>query len=161
MSNLVTHNTSMLISRIQRRVAELQPGSPNLLDAFTRIGLYVSSLAKINVRKQNLIDTGRLINSIRYEFFKEGKTEGVQVGSFNVPYAAVHEFGYKGIQQIREFTRVQSTAFGRPIEPRNVKVSAHSRRVNIRERAYLRPALATSNTFILDTLRTALNFTGS
>jgi phage gpG-like protein len=142
----VTHNTNDLIARIQETTKNLAPSSPRLNEALTRIGLYVTSVAKMNARKKGLIDTGRLINSIRYEFFKEGNTEGIQVGSFNVPYARVHEFGFRGVMNIPAHERL------------GYAVRAHTRRVNYRERAYIRPALATSRTFIIDTLRAALLF---
>lgn len=142
----VTHNTGELIVRIQAQTAALAPGSPVLKEAFTRIGLYVSAVAKINVRRRGLIDTGRLINSVRHEFFKDGDVEGIKVGSFNVPYAAVHEFGYRGYVNVKAHSRL-----GRP-------VVGHTRQVNIPPRPYLRPAISTSRTFIIDTLRAALQF---
>lgn len=154
----ITHNTSQVIARIQQQTAALAPSSPQLHEALTRIALYVTSVAKLNVRGQNLIDTGRLLNSIRHEFFKEGAVEGVRIGSFNVPYAAVHEFGYRGIQQVPGHARTITQAFGRPIDPRRIDVGAHSRRMNIRARPYLRPAIKTTRTFVLDTLRAALIF---
>lgn len=161
MADLVTHNTGELITRIQYQTSKLAPGSPHLSEALTRIGMYVSALAKINIRRQGLIDTGRLINSMRYEFFKEGNVEGIQLGSFNVPYAAVHEFGYKGVQRVPSFTRTQTQAFGRPIDPKVVTVRDYNRNVSIRARPYLRPAVSTARTFIIDTLRQALLFAKS
>jgi phage gpG-like protein len=154
----VTHNVGELIERIQAQTAALAPGSPQLREAYTRIGLYVTALTKLNVRRQGLIDTGRLINSIRYEFFKEGPIEGVQIGSFNVPYAAVHEFGYRGLQRIPAHPRTITQAFGRPINPTTVTVRDHSRQVNIRMRPFLRPAITTSRLFIIDTLRAATQY---
>jgi phage gpG-like protein len=147
---LISHNIDMLIARIQNQTAALAAGSPKLTEALTRIGLYVSAVAKLNIRRMGLIDTGRLLNSIRYEFFQSGESQGVQVGSFNVPYAAVHEFGYRGTVQIPAHTR--NTRFGA------VSVRAHSRRMNVRQRPYLRPAVTTSRTFIIDTLRAALTY---
>ena len=158
MTDLITHNTGDLIKRIQTQTSKMAPGSPHLKEALTRIGLYVSALAKINVRRHGLIDTGRLINSLRYEFFKKGSIEGVQIGSFNVPYAAVHEFGYRGTQRVPSFSRTQTQAFGRPMDPKTVVVQEHSRQMNIRKRAFLRPAVTTSRTFIIDTLRQGILF---
>lgn len=155
----VTHNVDAMIAKIQARVQALRPNGPKMKEALTRIGLYVSSVAKVNVRKQNLIDTGRLINSIRYEFFKDGKDQGVQVGSFNVPYAATHEFGFRGVQRVPTYTRRMTKVFGRKLDsPINVSVGAHTRKMNIKARPYMRPALKSSQTFIVDTLREALLF---
>lgn len=154
----ITHNTDQLIERVSAKVAELAPDSPKLKEALTRIGLYVTGVAKLNVRGQNLIDTGRLINSIRYEFFREGTLSGIRVGSFNVPYAAVHEFGYRGTVQVPAHTRRMTQAFGRPIDPRSVEVSAHSMQMNLRPRPYMRPAIKSTSAFIIDTLRAAISF---
>jgi phage gpG-like protein len=82
----------------------------------------------------------------------------VKIGSFNVPYAAVHEFGFRGTVQVPAHSRRMTQAFGRPVDPRQVAVQAHSMRMNIRARPYLRPAIKTTRTFVLDTLRAALQF---
>lgn len=154
----ITHNTNQVIARIQAQTKALAPSSPQLHEALTRIALYVTSVAKLNIRGQNLIDTGRLINSVRHEFFREGPVEGVRIGSFNVPYAAVHEFGYRGVQQVPGHARTITQAFGRPINPRQINVGAFTRNMNIRARPYLRPAIKTTRTFVIDTLRAALAF---
>ena len=154
----ITHNTSQLVARLQAQTKRLAPRSPEVKEALTRIGLYVTSIAKLNVRGQNLIDTGRLLNSVRYEFFKEGAIEGIRIGSFNVPYAAVHEFGYRGLATVPGHVRTITQAFGRPIEPRQVSIAAHRRQMNVRARPYLRPAVESSRTFIVDTLREALRY---
>ena len=154
----IKHNTNQVIARIQQQTKLVAPGSPRLHEALTRIALYVTSVAKLNVRGQNLIDTGRLLNSIRHEFFREGTVEGVRIGSFNVPYAAVHEFGYRGIQAVPGHNRTITQAFGRPIDPRQIVVAAHSRNMKIRARPYFRPAIKTSRTFVIDTLRAAVIF---
>lgn len=161
MTQLVTHNVGELVTRIQLQTSRLAPSSPHLKEALMRIGLYVTSMAKVNVRQRGLIDTGRLINSMRYEFFKDGPIEGIQIGSFNVPYAAVHEFGYRGVMRLPTYQRRMSQAFGRPIEPRIVTIGSHTRNVNIRARPYLRPAVTVARTFIIDTLRQALLFAQS
>jgi len=58
-----------------------------------------------------------------------------------VPYAAVHEFGYTGVQQVEAHTRRITEAFGEPIEPQTVQVSAHRRPMSMPERPHLRPGL--------------------
>jgi len=155
---VITHNTSELIHRIQARTENLAPDSPKLREAFDRIGLYVTAIAKLNVRRHGLIDTGRLINSLRYEYFRDGKVQGVQIGSFNVPYAAVHEFGYRGTVNVPTHQRTISQAFGHQIEQRTITVKGHSRNAMVKERAYLRPAILSSRVFIVDTLRAAMQF---
>jgi len=61
-----------------------------------------------------------------------------------VPYAAVHEYGFSGRVQVPQHTREQTHAFGREMAPQTVTVRAHSRQMNIPERPYLLPALRDS-----------------
>ena len=154
----VRHNTSLIIERLQVTGKRLAPNSPHMKEAMTRIGMQISSIAKLNVKRQNLIDTGRLLNSIRYEFFRDGEVNGVRIGSFNVPYAAIHEFGYRGLQTVPGHVRTITQAFGRPIDPRKVSIAAFTRTVNVTARPYLIPAVNASRTFIVDTLRAALSY---
>ena len=152
----VTENSSALIERLRDKTSKVRPDSPELRRAFTRIGILVSSQAILNVRRHKLIDTGRLFNSIRYEFFQERNVQGVRVGSFGVPYAAVHEFGFQGSVSIRAHKRLMTKVFGRTVDPRNVQVSAHNRFMRIKEKPYLRPAVRRHQKIIVDMLREAL-----
>jgi len=79
--------------RILRRIQKFSPDDPRLLQALIRIGITLEAEAKLNIRRKGIIDTGRLFNSIRYELYKGKDRVGVRVGSFGVPYAALHEFG--------------------------------------------------------------------
>lgn len=74
-----------IISRLQR----FEGDDPKLREALFKIGYLLEAQIKLNIRSNKLIDTGRLINSIRSEVSKDGLT----VGSYGVPYAAIHEFG--------------------------------------------------------------------
>lgn len=58
-----------------------------------------------------------------------------------VPYAPVHELGYQGVQQVPSHERRITEAFGEPIEPTTVQVSAHRRSMSIPARPALRPGL--------------------
>lgn len=58
-----------------------------------------------------------------------------------VPYARVHEHGFRGTQRVPSHTRRITQAFGQPIEPREVTVRAHTRNMALAKRAYLNPAL--------------------
>ena len=101
------------------------------------------------------VRTGRLRRSIHPEWdFKPGHM-GATVGT-NVEYAAIHEYGFKGTVQVKSFQREMTKAFGRPIAPKQVTVSAHSRNINMPERSFLRSALREMNTEILEGLRNAV-----
>lgn len=152
----VTHNGKDLVARLQARIEAASQGSPQMRAALTRIGLMVASQTILNVRNQRLIDTGRLINSIRYELFSANGGAGVRIGSFGVPYAAVHEFGYQGPAHVRAHTRRMTQAFGRNVEPREISVGPHTRFLNIRKRPYLRPAVRKHQSLIIDLIREAL-----
>lgn len=82
-----------LIARLRAIRENMQPDNPEMRKALERIGLLIVAQAKANIRSQGLIDTGRLLNSVRHEFFKTANEAGVLIGSFGVPYAAIHEFG--------------------------------------------------------------------
>ena len=73
-----------------------------------RIGMYLEAAIKLNIRstpspgsrsrrigpgKEGLADSGRLLNSISYHITDSGQTQSLEVGSYGVPYAAIHEYG--------------------------------------------------------------------
>jgi phage gpG-like protein len=151
----VRSNIPQLIARLSQRTADLSPKSPVLKEAFTRIGLYVSALAKMNARRQGIVDRGALINSIRHEFFQEGDKEGIRVGSFNVKYAAINEFG--GVVTDRMRRAMFASMRRRGGAKRASKNVIRGNRW--RPRPYLRPAFIKSRSFTLDTLRAAMKFT--
>lgn len=81
-----------VIDRVRYSVQGVDPKSPQGQQLLHRIGLLLSSEMKLNIRRQGLIDQGFLLNSIGYEV--DGNT--VEVGSYGVVYAKVHEFGTVG-----------------------------------------------------------------
>ncbi len=134
-------STNRLVKRIEKTIKDLSPGREALKSSLTRIGLLVSAQTSLNIRREGLIDTGRLINSIRYELYQDGDTAGVLVGSFGVPYAAVHEFGFKGNVNVRAHQRLVRNVFGKSVTPHKIEVRQHSRKMNIRAKFYLRNAV--------------------
>ncbi|MFX6778543.1 hypothetical protein ABTH52_20150, partial [Acinetobacter baumannii] len=65
----------------------------------------------------------------------------IGIVSTNVKYGRIHEYGFSGTVAVRESLRQVNKAFGRPIQTREVAVRAHSRRVNLPARSFLRSAL--------------------
>ena len=101
------------------------------------------------------VRTGRLRRSIHPEWdFKPGHM-GATVGT-NVEYAAIHEYGFKGTVQVKSFQREMTKAFGRPIAPKQVTVSAHSRNINMPGRSFLRSALKEMRPEIIEGLKNAV-----
>jgi len=87
---------------------------------------------------QGRLPSGPLASSIAANVADDAAR--AQVGS-DLAYAGAIEYGFTGIEQVRESLRLQSVAFGRPIGPREVLVRAHARSVAIPGRAYLSGAL--------------------
>lgn len=58
------------------------------------------------------------------------------------PYAAFQEYGFAGVEAVRESLRRQTTAFGRPMTPREVLVRAHARRVDAPAHGFLAESTA-------------------
>lgn len=145
----VTADVGRLIARIAQQRVAATAGSAELKKAMETIGLVVSSQAKINVRRLGLIDTGNLINSLRYETFDQGQAVGVSIGSFGVPYAAVHEFGFRGVVVVRAHSR-------RTRSGGSSQVRGHQRQAYTPARPYLGPAVKAKREFILETIRRAL-----
>jgi phage gpG-like protein len=125
--------------------------------ALIRIGSVLQAKMRQNIGRQKLIDTGNLLNSIQYMVENRGDTIRLRVGSFGVPYAAIHEFGYQGPQTVPAHRRMMSIAFGKPMKnPRKVNISAHIRQQNIPARPFVRPAIKSSSDWIIQTLRAAM-----
>lgn len=125
---------------VKRREAARGGQNPALQRALTRVGLIIVNQAKINIRRHGLIDEGRLLNSIRFEPFRNDEESGIRVGSFGVPYAAFWEFGFVGSMRVRGHNRLMTKAFGKPITPQVVRVSPHTRFRRQEPKPYLRPA---------------------
>lgn len=68
-----------------------------------------------------------------------------------VPYAAIHENG--GVQRVQPHDRVISQVFGKPIEPKAVKVRGHIRLVPARP--YANPAVEANMGFTKEAVRKA------
>lgn len=87
------------------------------------------------------VRTGRLRRSINQRIDGAGTTHVSGTVGTNVSYARAHELGFKGTVPVRESLRTQVKAWGRDIEPIKVTVKAHSRKVNMPARSFLRSAL--------------------
>lgn len=142
-------NREIILARLRVLEKNLKPDSIAIRVALTKIAIKVTNQAKINIRNHGLIDTGRLINSVRWENYREKGVEGVRIGSFGVPYAAFWEFGFRGRVKVREHQR--STKRGQ------TTVRQHMRLVNNEGRPYLRPALELHRSRIITILGEAIN----
>ena len=138
--------------RIQQRLRRFEPDDPRLRETLLRIGLVLESEAKLNVRRQGIIDTGRLLNSIRAEFYRKRTSAGVLVGSFGVPYAAMHEFGgpFTDVQRRAMFAALRDRGKLGPVREPGKGVIQGNRFV---ARPYLRPSLLRRRDWIVSQIR--------
>jgi phage gpG-like protein len=113
----------------------------SLLRAVTRAAIEVQARVRQKLAGEVLQErTHHLHDSIHYEVADSASGIVATVGT-DVVYAAIHEYGFSGSEQVREHMRRVSVAFGKPIEPVDALVRAHSRQVNMPARSFLRSSL--------------------
>ena len=130
-------------------------------------GALRQSITKLSIKLQRLVKqklsdnvlrvrTGRLRRSITYKVDEQtGQIIGT-VGT-NVEYAARHEFGFHGTENVRAHLRMMKQAFGRPVKnPRKIMVQQHSRTVNTPARSFLRSSLADMQDEIVADMQSAI-----
>lgn len=87
------------------------------------------------------VRSNNLRSSIHQEVSTNGNTIVGKVGT-NVEYAAFHEYGFNGTQNVKEHLRNIKIAFGKPLKkPKLVTVRAHGRKVDYPEKSFLRSAM--------------------
>lgn len=131
-------------------------------EAFTRIGVELTALIKKNyltsfrkVHKTSGIKTGNLFNSFEWRLLQKGIGEGVEVGSYGVPYASFHEFG----------TRRPLKDFGRDEKARNTKARPYTKsprklKGGIEEKRFMTKSLAAYRKRILFIIERAYGWSG-
>jgi hypothetical protein len=137
--------------RIRARISKFEPNSPELKAALYRIGFLIEAEAKLNIRRQGAIDTGRLINSVQTTVYQQGSRAGVRVGPRGVPYAAMNEFGgpFTDRQRRAMFASLRERGkLGRAYAPKGVIVGGR-----YRERPYMRPAVLKHKRRIIEIIR--------
>ena len=85
-----------------------------------------------NRQGKPLRDTGLLANSIT----SDGTDDDITLGT-NVSYAAAHQFGKQGTENVKAHERRITQAFGRRLaQPLTVRVGAHTRQANLAARPF-------------------------
>lgn len=87
------------------------------------------------------VKTGRLRRSLNYKMTESGSGSVSATVGTNVIYAARHEYGFHGVENVRAHLRTIKSAFGKPIAPVTFTVPAHARQANTPERSFLRSSL--------------------
>lgn len=127
-----------------------------LLRAVTEEAIRVQTRVRAKLTGDVLKErTHHLHDSIHFNVTNDANGVIATVGT-DVVYAAIHEYGFTGTEQVREHIRRQSVAFGKPITPVEVSVRAHARKVNLPERSFLRSTLAEMATGIVERLEQAI-----
>lgn len=113
----------------------------NLLSALKTELTKASFDVSAHVKDQKLsgqvlkVKSGRLRRSINAKPVRETDTGVEALVGTNVEYARIHEFGFKGSVNVREYMRQSKDKF-------KVRVRAHARKLNLPERSFLRSSLA-------------------
>lgn len=121
-----------------------------------------SSMAFVVLRLQKQVKTHKLLgqvlhrrtgnlrdNIVRDSWQDGGLTVGVVGIASGAPYGKLHEYGFSGAVSVPAHVRQAKQAFGRRLKtPINVHVSAHTRRVRLPERSFMRTAFADMLPFI-------------
>jgi phage gpG-like protein len=84
--------------------------------------------------------TGQLSNSVTNKVVEGPETVSAVVGA-NTPYAGIHEYGFSGTVMVSAHSRMVTMVFGKRVSPREIFVRAHSARMNLPERSYMRTGL--------------------
>ncbi len=99
---------------------------------------------------------GALRASINYKI-QNGYRAFYGIVGTNKQYAAVHEYGFDGIVNVRSFLRMLVKAFGKQLlNPVQVTVGAHTRHMIMPERSFLRSSLREMKPEVLKRLAEAI-----
>lgn len=128
------------------------------------------SMGFIVLRLQKQIRTHKLLGQVlnrrsgnlRDNILRDVATDGSRVtGTVGIgkdaPYGKLHEFGFAGTQSVAAHIRRQKAAWGRRLKtPLDVHVSAHTRRISLPQRSFMRTAFAELQPLIAEEIAAAL-----
>jgi phage gpG-like protein len=129
--------------RVLARLRDLPVAiNSGLLNVVTKLGIDLQrSVQQDELSGQMLAArSGSLKSSIELRVDQSATAVTAAVFTAN-PYARAHEFGFAGTVGVRAGLRRITQAFGRPISEKMINVGAHSRRMDLPERSFLRSAL--------------------
>lgn len=129
----------------------------NLLRVITRLAIVLQAKVKTDKLSGQVLHrrTGTLSRSINRKIDDQATSIIATVGT-NVRYAAIHEYGFNGVEEVKAHLRRINQAFGRPIAETEVQVSAHTRHMVMPKRSFLRSALNEMRTQIREEMKAAL-----
>lgn len=112
---------------------------------------------KLSGQVLNIV-TGKLTRSIDNRVEESGTAvKGFVFSSGDVKYAARHEFGFDGPEEVSAHTRTIKQAFGRALsEPKTIAIRAFARQAHTPERSFMRSSLADMRGEIVEGLTQAI-----
>lgn len=131
-------------------------------------GLMTKSISRLtltllrNVKQDKLsgqvlnVRSGRLRRSINQRIEGAGTDTVAGYVGTNVVYGRPFEFGFKGNVPVKAHLRTIKQAFGKSISPVTVQVKPYTMKVDVKERSFLRSALAEMDTAIRSEIRNAV-----
>jgi len=148
-------NYGMVIARLEKLSASAKGDDNKLRTALIRVGSVLEAETKLNIRRWGMVDTGRLINSIRYQVNElSGNKMELSVGSYGVDYAAMNEYGGKVSK--RQIRAMFANFRGRPKRAGKGVIKFYGDgSAYWRARPFLRPAINKHRKFMLDLIRQA------
>lgn len=128
------------------KLADAARGEP-LSRAANAGGYELRGLVEVNIRKQDLVDTGNLVNSISVKSVQLVGSGAEAVVGTNVVYAAIHEFG--GV--------INAKGPGGLVFQTEDGEWHHVSRVTIPARPYMRPAVDEGHQRVADAVAAVLS----
>lgn len=129
--------------KLKSMAQRLAPSSLEKKRVLHLIGQRLLAYASKIIRVKHIKKTGYLRENVGYKFIDN---DSILFGSFNTPYAAVHEFGFKGTVKVSAHSRKTKTG--------SSEVRSHQRKMSIKKRPFLRPPVNENTKYIIDQLRT-------
>jgi hypothetical protein len=128
-----------------------------LARAITKLGITLQrKVQQDKLSGQALVDrTGALQSSIDLRIDQSVNMVAATVFT-DLEYARAQEYGFSGTVNVRASLRRIREAFGRPIAEKTITVRAHSRRMDLAERSFLRSALEDMTPEIRDEVEAAI-----
>jgi phage gpG-like protein len=103
------------------------------------------------------VQSGTLRRSVTQKVNTDSSGVVAIVGT-NVKYAAFHEYGFKGTENVKAHLRTIKKAWGKPLKAgsKQIAVSAHVRRIDYPARSFLRSVLEGNKDAIFADLKAAI-----
>jgi phage gpG-like protein len=134
------YNDSNIRTTLESMPAELHDA---LLIKVTQLTFMLEAKIKQRLSGEVLnVITGNLRRSIFSTVEDNGNSiAGYCQQSGDVKYGAIHEFGFDGIENVKQHVRTITKAFGVDIKPKEVIVKAFTRHMKMPERSFMRSSL--------------------